>query len=252
MGKKYGGEFADYLGHVANIQDQVSRVNPVLGYHAYWADRMDRLVLHRRALREALDKLPKFDVWQTEYCQMDGPFGEGGHGRDLGMTLALNVARLVHYDLTVVNVNSWQWWLAMSNAEYKDGLIYTDWQKPGDDESIFPSKLMWAFGNYSRFVRPGMKRVEIDHIFGDIDGLLPSAYVDPSGKKLVIVLVNYSQIKEKIRFGLAGITLSGWIATPYITSDKTEDDLRKLSSFALDKGYAVPPRSVVTLVCNHQ
>jgi hypothetical protein len=62
-------------------------------------------------------------------------------------------------NLTVVNVSGWQWWTALSQEDYKDGLIYTDWKKPGDAETIFTSRLLWVLGNYSRFVRPGMRRI---------------------------------------------------------------------------------------------
>ena len=49
-----------------------------------------------------------------------------------------------------VGVTAWQWWTAVSGVDYKDGLIFTDWKKPGDPESIITAKLLWALGNYSR------------------------------------------------------------------------------------------------------
>ena len=49
-----------------------------------------------------------------------------GGGRDLGMTTALYVARVIHTDLTMANAASWQWWLALSANNYKDGLIYLE------------------------------------------------------------------------------------------------------------------------------
>ena len=82
-------------------------------------------------------------------------------GRDLTIDTALRVARVIHCDLTLANASSWQWWLAVANEDYKSGLIYTDYRKPGDPENILESKILWALGNYSRFIRPGMRRVEM-------------------------------------------------------------------------------------------
>jgi len=77
---------------------------------------------------------------------------------------------MMHADLAIANANAWQWWTAVSNVDYKDGLIYTDYHNPGDPESIIQSKLLWAFGNFSRFIRPGMIRVKLDGA-DDIHGL---------------------------------------------------------------------------------
>ncbi len=33
------------------------------------------------------------------------------------------MARVIHYDLTVGGASSWQWWLAVSPYDYKDGLV---------------------------------------------------------------------------------------------------------------------------------
>ena len=36
---------------------------------------------------------------------------------------ALYMARVIHYDLTLAHASSWQWWLAISPYDYKDGLV---------------------------------------------------------------------------------------------------------------------------------
>ena len=116
---------------------------------------------HRRKLAEAMRKLPGWKLWQTEYCILVGSEGKGGGGRDLGINTALDVARIIHLDLAVAGASAWQWWTSFSPENYKDGLIHTDWKKPGDKENVLPAKLLWALGHYSRFVRPGMRRVEL-------------------------------------------------------------------------------------------
>jgi hypothetical protein len=84
------------------------------------------------------------------------------------MDAALFVARLIHSDLTIAEARSWQWWTAVSEVDYKDGLVYLDDGSQGDSGRMGPetvslmhdgmvreSKLLWVLGNYSRFLRPG-------------------------------------------------------------------------------------------------
>jgi len=124
--------------------------------HSYGTDLpASGLVERRKALREALDRYPGLQYSMSEYC----PLGPHGRGRDLGMDTALAVARVIHFDLVVAGASSWQWWLAVSPYDYKDGLIYVD-HDPEDGE-FCESKTLWALGNFSRFVRPGMIRVGV-------------------------------------------------------------------------------------------
>jgi hypothetical protein len=66
------------------------------------------------------------------------------------------------------------------------------------DGTARDNKLMWAFGNYSRFVRPAMVRVEAsldshgNNFIAD-DNLMVSAFSSPDGKKLVVVVVNTTE-----------------------------------------------------------
>src|SRR5699024_1909965 len=88
----------------------------------------------------------------TEWCEMVG-------GRDSGMDSALVLARTVHSDLTIANAAAWQYWIAVSRYDYRDGLLYTDYVGPGDEESLHETQRLWALGNYSRFLRPGARRI---------------------------------------------------------------------------------------------
>jgi O-glycosyl hydrolase len=192
---------------------------------------------------------PEWSLWQTEYCVMDGPDGKGGTGRDLGMNTALDVARVIHYDLTLANASAWQWWTAVSEADYKDGLIYTDWQKPGDPESVYPSKLLWVLGNYSRFIRPGTRRVELAGDGHGPKGVLGSAFVDQTHRRVVAVYVNEDtqthRILPRVEIS-AGWRLAGVDA--YLTSGAPEDDLRLVAHTRRLDAWELPPRSVTTLV----
>jgi hypothetical protein len=165
------------------------------------------------------------------------------------MTTALNVARVIHYDLTVAYASAWQWWLAVSKYDYKDGLIYTNYSVPGDGQTIIPSKTLWALGNFSRFIRPGSQRIDCSGA-NDKNGLMASAYLDSSNAKIIIVFVNVSNDNKNIRLNFTGIDSLQNIKymTPYITSDNSGDDLRAYLPISVDSVFNLPSRAVVTLV----
>ena len=116
---------------------------------------------------------------------------------------------------------------------------------------MYTPKTFWAFGNFSRFVRPGARRVSLAGA-QDLNGLLGSAWDDREAGRLVVVLINMGTAPEAIRLRERhlpdGAAVRSW--TPWITSDQPGDDLRRNSSFPGGTDYAVPARSVVTLVGN--
>ena len=76
---------------------------------------------------------PDLGYWMSEYCilQRNEEIRSGGK-RDLGMNTALYVARIIHHDLTLAQARSWQWWTAVSQCDFKDGLVYLDDGSKGD------------------------------------------------------------------------------------------------------------------------
>lgn len=243
MTRKYGVDYGRYATLFADHPEWRKAVNPIYAYHSYWADSLENMVPNRQKLRQELDKSPGLRAWMTEYCQMHGPRGEGGWGRDLGMTYAINLARLIFYDLTIVNASAWQYWLAVSNGDYKDGLIYVDDLDKTDGE-IFPSKALWALGNYARFIRPGYRRIQLDGATTDPWGILASAYQDPKSGRLVFVLLNTENRGLDAVIPVKGEgTQRGWI-----TSDRPGHNLAPFALSAPGKTFRVPSRSVLTIV----
>jgi O-glycosyl hydrolase len=240
--EKWRADYGDYLHLICGDASLSACFNGIITYHSYWSDDVvTQLLQHRQQLGHELEKYPGWKIWQSEYCIMET-------GRDLGMDSALRMARIIHCDLTLVNASSWQWWNAVSNEDFKSGLIYTDYKEPGDRETIYESKLLWALGNYSRFIRPGMRRVELRGR-QDLQGLMASAYLEPHAGRMVMVLVNLAGAPQTVRMHLlSSPPLEGmqWCFTPYITSE-----LKNLAAgeiMNLNHAFVVPARSVVTLV----
>jgi hypothetical protein len=251
MSKTYGSKYGNYLDDFLGDKTISGMLNHRFSYHDYGSDLLKgQLVENRQRVREKFDQYPGWKPWMSEYCVMTGSEGKGGGGRDPAMNTALDVARIIHLDLTLVGVTAWQWWTAVSGVNYKDGLIFTDWKKPGDTESIIPARLLWAMGNYSRFVRPGMRRVGLEGTEHDIRGLMGSAYKDEKARRAVAVYVNMGADPRTVQldFELGSRRWRLQSVTPYITSDREGDELKAYPAVAPGNPIEVPARSVTTLV----
>ncbi len=246
-GAPYGNYIEEFLGDPS--------IGPLLsgriGYHSYGSDPVDGPLLNnRQELAASIKKYPGWKIWETEYCVMVGPGRQGGNHRDLTMKTARDVARVIHLDLTVVGVSAWQWWTAVSPVDYKDGLIFTDWKKPGDPETIFPARLLWALGNYSRFVRPGMRRVQLDAAGHDIGALMGSAYKDEKAREAVLVYVNMAATPRVVQPRFEPVSRQWQLQslTPWVTSEKPGDELKPYPASAPDQPLQLPAQSVTTVV----
>lgn len=221
-------------------------VAPIIAGHSYFTTSPQaQAVATRRQLAAKVAGIPGLGFWQSEYCILGDNAGEiNGGPRDLGMAPALYLARVIHTDLTVANTAAWQWWLAISPYDYKDGLVYVDKNKT--DGSFYPSKMLWALGNYSRFVRPGAVRLAAqldDHPAGP-SALLVSAYRSADGRQLITVIVNDADAPASLRLALAGRQLG--TSQPYTTS--AAGDLRPGPSVPAGQALPVAPRSITTVV----
>ena len=250
ISNKYGKTYANYLNGLFN--DTSISNSKILAGHSYWSDVLaTHLTQDRQSL--FLNMAPFYNrgykYWVTEYCILQGPNGESGNGRDLTMTTALNVARIINFDLTLVNASAWQWWLAVSPYDYKDGLLYTNYSDKNPYQSIVQSKNLWALGNYSRYIRPGSKRIGCSGA-NDKYGLMASAYVDSSDSKIIIVFVNVGTTDKQINFNFSGLDSLQTIKylTPYITRGNPDDNLKAYPAVSVDSIYTVPAKSVVTMV----
>lgn len=247
----WGAEYGNYIDAFLGDPSVNGLLSGRIGYHSYGSDLVSGpLVNDRVQLGQKMKQYPSWKIWQTEYCVLVGSEGKGGDGRDLTMKTALDVARIIHLDLTLCGASAWQWWTAVSGVDYKDGLIYTDWQKPGDPESIYPARLLWVLGNYSRFVRPGMQRVEIQGADHDVHGLMAAAFKDDRSRRVVVVYINIGNADRQVSLLFANNSGPRTPAsiTPYVTSDRPGDELKRYPQLGVDATILISAKSVVTLV----
>lgn len=221
---------ADYLGNLPNI-------SRIIAGHSYFTTSPRAVSIGtREELARHIKAVDGLKFWQSEYCILGGNAGEiNGEKRDYGMEAALYLARVIHDDLTIANAAAWQYWLAISPYDYKDGLIYIDKNK--EDGQFHDSKMLWAMGNYSRFVRPGAKRIRAD-VRGD-STLLVSAYKN-TDNTISVVIVNSANDNKRISLDRRKGKFHR--LRSYVTSEA--DNLHPL---AVNNSIIIPPRAVVTV-----
>jgi hypothetical protein len=238
--KKYGASFGDYVDLLCN-DSTAAMLDRTLCYHSYGSEGADHIMEYRKRLRDKMDQYPTWRVAESEFCILES-------GRDLTMSAAIRAMRVLHCDLSIANATSWSWWLAVSNGNYKDGLLYTNWKRPGDKEDVLLSKLFWSFGNFSRFVRPGMVRVGLKET-GDrhnLNGVMATAYEDLDAHRIVAVYINSGNEPAFVTLSEPKHPRVRW--TPYVTSDAEGEDLKQHPSIESSNDLVLDPRSIVTLV----
>ena len=235
-----------YIGNVPNVPR-------LMAAHSYWTNTpLSDLRKIRIEMEEVLRK-HNVRFWQTEVCIMsnDTEIGGGG-GFDRSMKTALYVARVIHHDLVYANASAWQWWRSVATGDYKDGLILAKPDASLVDGEYYDSKLMWVLGNYSRFIRPGAVRLEINKLNSPKDaeshtdpkGLMLSAYKN-ADQSVVIVAINYSNNDLPIDLK---VDKSKKQFIPYLTNDQPGNDLMPQPTVKSGSVTMVPARSVVSYV----
>ena len=201
---------ANYLGAVPNTEKLIS-------YHSYFTTCPDTALFVSRQLvnekRKSID--PAMQLWQSEFGVLGDICGKlNGGPRNTDINYGLYVAKVMHADLAIAGVSSFQWWLAINPYNYSDGLVYINAPdgsinpaQSKEDGIVSSSKQLWCMGNFSRFIRPGMKRVAAT--FSDKTGanntILVSSYRNDRSKELVIVVINSGANETAIRLQTAGI-----------------------------------------------
>ncbi|MDT3403679.1 glycoside hydrolase [Mucilaginibacter terrae] len=226
--------------------------------HSYFTDSGDSsIVAVRKTLADTASKYG-IEYWQSEYSMLGDGFREGSKEKRSQIDCALFLAKMINQDLTVGNAAAWQLWNAWEpgSAEF-DTRYYLLALKPANAEytngDFAITKNLWAMGNYSLFVRPGMKRVST----GRNDGLsavkvaqdvMVAAFT--GGKdKLVMVIINYTDKVRDIVPELKNLKTVKQYQT-YVTSANAADNLKPSGIQKFNKTISLLPRSVTTVVFN--
>lgn len=184
-----------YVGDLKHVK------NLICG-HSYWTDgTWDGMRSVRRQVAQAAQKYG-VEVWQSEWSMLgDGYSSSEFAGYDLAseMDIALYMSKVIHNDLTVAGVSSWSYWTSMgvSRWGHKNRFLLISLVPAGDvygdiaQEGTFQATpTLWVLGNYSRFIRPGYRRIELE--LNESRSFFGSAWLSPENDKIVAVYTNLS------------------------------------------------------------
>jgi len=131
------------------------------------------------------------------------------------------VATWIHSALTVGEASAWLWWWWIANNTDDNEGLYL---KNGTD-----TKRHYTLGNFSKFVRPGYKRVDVAGAAPT--GVLLSAYLG-SDNTVVVVAINPGAAAT-VPITIAGGTAPAML-TPWVTS--AADNLVSKAAVAVTGG----------------
>jgi O-glycosyl hydrolase len=175
-------------------------------------------------------------VWETEWATFDKWDPAWDDGTDAS---GFSWAQRIYTGLTAANLNAFlYWWGSTTPSENGDneGLLLMN----TSTGTVQASGRLWAFANFSRFVRPGALRIGASSANSALEVL---AFRNLNGSVAVVVL-NTATTAQHATFAVGG---GGRVAIPYLT-DNTHDTaaqrpvLVRNGSF----GTTLPARSLVT------
>jgi O-glycosyl hydrolase len=184
--------------------------------------------------------LPGWDkpVWETEWSTFQSwdPAWDDGTSAS-----GLSWAQDIYTGLTQANLSAFLYWWGSSTPTFN-----------GDNESLVQlrgstvtaSARLWAFANYSRFVRPGAVRIGATTADGNLE---LAAFRNLNGSTAIVVL-NTGTSPDTVSFALRHLGIrNGTLATPYLTdasSDTAPQPPVPVAGGTLTA--TVPARSLVT------
>jgi len=196
--------------------------------HSYWSSTSAKTQFVSWLEKNNLQQL---ELKTSEWCEMV-------NGKDYGMDSAIHLAMEINTDLTKLNVTSWQYWIAVSCYDYRDGLIYVTL----NSKTVWDTKRLWAMGNFSRFIKEGYTRVDCTV---NNRNIASSAYVgvnEDGEENLVVVLINSSENAYQILPEDFGDWTRGGV---HLTDASHE--LENMGEVVSDNNIQIPAMSVVTV-----
>jgi len=177
-------------------------------------------------------------TWETEWSTFQAwdPTWDDGTSAS-GFAWAQNIFN----GLDTSNLSAFLYWWGSSTPQTNgdnESLVQLD----GD--TVLPSARLWAFANFSRFVRPGAVRVAV--VTAD-DDLTVDAFKN-TDKTAAVVALNSSATPVTTTFTLKDLGLhASATVTPYLTNGKNAVTAQaKLHASGGTFPATVPPRSLVT------
>lgn len=239
--------------YVGNLK----HVAPIIAGHSYWTDGNWETMVDVRKKVAAKANSAGLKVYQTEWSMLGGNYDDKefvGFDDASYMDIALYMSKVIHNDLVHANVSSWSYWTSIDLERWSHknrfllikvtpaGGDYGDIKQSGTHAA---TKTLWVLGNYSLFIRPDYKRVDLA-MENSSKNFFGSAYISPDNKQIVSVYTNLSSTQYSVKADIGNVSIES-IKT-YTTS--LTQDLAERTIKNLDDAIMINPNSVLTVVYN--
>ncbi|KAI1373987.1 glycoside hydrolase family 30 protein [Hypoxylon crocopeplum] len=181
-------------------------------------------------------------VWQTEAADLNGNwqgafYSNGGAGD--GMTWANNIYTAV----VNANASGYLYWIGAQTGTTNSKLIRID------GNNVTPSKRLWAFGQWSRFVRPGAVRVAVS---GAPSGVRTSAFQNVDGS-VAVQFINSGGSAANVQVKVSGGGgFNSSTAAAYVTDNTRDLNDTTVSLTGGTAAASVPSRAMVTVLLKQE
>lgn len=176
-------------------------------------------------------------TWQSEWADLTGAFTPYTFYENGGPGEGLTWANHIQVALRDAEVSGFLYWIGAENSTTNSGLINLI------NNEVIPSKRFWAFAQFSKFVRPGARRIAATSSHAN---LTVSSFKNIDGR-IATQLLNQGDSNVEVNVVMTGLK-SGLRVKPYLTNN--DFDLKPLASVPLGAGgsfkAAIPAWSMVT------
>lgn len=239
-----------YVGDLEHVKKRICG-------HSYWTDgTWDGMRNVRAQVAQAAQK-QDIDVWQSEWSMLGDGYSSSefaGYDAATEMDIALYMSKVIHNDLTVAGVSSWSYWTSMDMPRWGHknrfllialtpvGGVEGDVEQEGSYQA---TPTLWVLGNYSRFIRPGYRRISLE--LNESRSFFGSAWISPESDKIVAVYTNLSEKGVRLNETHTGWNNEVKEVTTYTT---TANKNLKESTVTNSQQVILDAESVTTVVYN--
>jgi len=246
----FGSSSSNYIGDLAHVKHGISA-------HSYWTENNDsQIESYRTKTYAKCVQYDSLELYQSEYNLLNIYYNDDDNTNYLKN--AVYLAKILHSDLVYGNVSTWDYWTAVERERWSQSNrfflislvptsgVYTDDMTEGG--TIEENKNLWAYGNYTLFIRPGYKRISLSGA-DDLSGLMGSAYISEDTSTIVEVYVNWDEESgERISHNYENLPAGKYVKsiTPYVTNE--DYNLEPQEAILPGDTYRIKALSVTTLV----
>jgi len=181
----------------------------------------------------------KLKTWQTEACDLNSRWCTTWYSNG-GACEGLTWANKIHTGIVNANLSAYIYWQGFERNQFQA----SSYLVASDGKTVTPSGRLWAFAMWSRFVRPGARRVSSS---GSINGVGYGAFKNLDDS-VALVFTNTGSGAPSVKIAFSNYTPTSALAFVMDNSRTVASITATLSGGAVT--VAIPARAVVTVQLN--